>query len=183
MFHKKSKYASYGDIIGIELDSFLLHPQRGDVIINENNTKEQNNFSGISSFEALVNIYPSKDKINKKYRKGKYNNKLKCYKNGFSPIIHANNAIRAVQCQMIDILWKTNKNIKKTDDNKISFKQKDENAQYLEAFDTAKILFEPNRQFAIALSQKIVVLEHKQMIMSGKVVKLHYTDEIIEDLK
>ncbi len=79
-------------------------------------------------------------------------------------------------------LWKINKNIKnKTNNNK--FKQKDENAKYLEAGDTAKVVFEPNRQFAIALSQKIVVLEHKQMIMSGKVLKLHYTDEIIEDLK
>eukprot|EP01083_Nonionella_stella_P081190 223542_1 len=186
MFHKGCSVASYGDIVGISLDSFLLHPQRGDIIIKENNVKEQDNFSGIASFEALVDVYPSKDKIGKKYRKAKYNKKLRGYRNGFSPIIYTNNAIRQCQCQIIDIIWKINKSITISanpgQETKI-FQQKDTNAQYLQSGDTAKVLFEPHRQFAISTMQKVVVFEHKQMIMSGKVVKLHFADEIIEDLK
>merc|ERR1712154_63497 len=104
----------------------------------------------------------SNDKVNKKYKKAKYNEKLNCLKGGFTPIVHTNSAIKQTQCQIINILWKTNK-----------FQQKIENAPYLEPGDTAKVLFEPNRRFAISISQKIVILEHKQLIMTGKVTKLH----------
>ncbi len=188
MFNKKCLNAQYGDIIGISLDSFLLHPQRGDILLNDKNIKQYE----ICKFEAIIDV--QKHLIKKKYKKATWNHKLRCFRNGFSPIIYTNNAIKQCQCQMIDILWKINKNIKPNQlnvfpetgnhgNNGNKFQQKIKTAQYLEPGDTAKILFEPNRQFAISLQQKIVILEHKELIMTGKVTKLHYTDEVMEDLK
>merc|ERR1712154_512616 len=129
----------------------------------------------------------SNDKVNKKYKKAKYNEKLNCLKGGFTPIVHTNSAIKQTQCQIINILWKINKSVAMPSFHDAgqtnTFQQKIENAPYLEPGDTAKVLFEPNRRFAISISQKIVILEHKQLIMSGKVTKLHYADEIMENLK
>ena len=177
MFHKQCTVASYGDIVGISLDSFLLHPKRGDIVVYERNTKDYE----ITRFEAIIDVYPSDDKINKKYKKAKFNSKLRCYRGGFSPIVYTDNAIKQCQCQIVDIIWKLNKRMNNGKTNE--YQQKDLSAQYLEPGDTAKVLFQPSRQFAVTMSQKIVILEHKQMIMSGKVTKLHYADEIIEDLK
>lgn len=176
MFNKKSKSAIYGDIIGLSLDSFLLHPQPGDIMINENNLKEYE----VTRFEVLIDCYPTDDKINKKYKKGIYNKKIKGFKGGFSPLIMTNNSLKC-QCQMINILWKLNKNITKINKNGIIQNEKIENAQYLEAGDTGKVLFEPNRQFPISALQKVVILEHQQVVMTGKVTKLHYADEVTED--
>lgn len=177
-FNKSSKSAIYGDIVGISLNSFLLHPQRGDIIINENNTKEYE----VTSFQVLIDVYPSSDKINKRYNKAKYNEKKRNYFGGFSPLIMTNNSLKC-QCVMINILWKLNKNVTKqsNENGKNKINQKIENPPYLEAGDTAKVLFSPSRQFPISALQKVVILEHQQVIMSGKITKLHYADEITED--
>jgi len=192
MFNKSCKSAIYGDVVGLSLDSFLLHPQRGDIIINENNTKEYE----VTTFEALIDVYPSNDKINKKYKKAKYNKEKRNHSEGFSPLIMTNNSLKC-QCTMIDILWKLNKNVtmrlsvKNNDDYKSNnengkksngkINQKIENPPFLEAGDTAKVLFSPSRQFPISALQKVVVLEHQQVVMAGKITKLHYADEVTED--
>eukprot|EP00486_Rosalina_sp_Unknown_P016226 CAMPEP_0201578898 /NCGR_PEP_ID=MMETSP0190_2-20130828/26021_1 /ASSEMBLY_ACC=CAM_ASM_000263 /TAXON_ID=37353 /ORGANISM="Rosalina sp." /LENGTH=86 /DNA_ID=CAMNT_0048012589 /DNA_START=1430 /DNA_END=1690 /DNA_ORIENTATION=+ len=75
--------------------------------------------------------------------------------------------------------YKSNNENGKKSNGKIN--QKIENPPFLEAGDTAKVLFSPSRQFPISALQKVVVLEHQQVVMAGKITKLHYADEVTED--
>eukprot|EP00484_Ammonia_sp_Unknown_P029704 CAMPEP_0197049034 /NCGR_PEP_ID=MMETSP1384-20130603/24267_1 /TAXON_ID=29189 /ORGANISM="Ammonia sp." /LENGTH=476 /DNA_ID=CAMNT_0042481259 /DNA_START=160 /DNA_END=1590 /DNA_ORIENTATION=+ len=181
-FHKKCGSAQYGDVVGISLDNFLLHPQKGDIMINESNTKEYE----VIRFEAIIDVYPSTEKISKKYTPGKYNEKKKHFKGGFSPLIMTNNGMKC-QCQLIHILWKLNQNMSvkgnRNEEKSKQHQQKLENATFVQAGDTGKLLFEPFRQFPISALQKIVILEHQQVVMAGKITKLHYADEVDEDFQ
>ena len=63
IFGKQCDSASYGSIVGLRVDEFMLTPQRGDIIVNGSNTTEFD----VRLFEVLLTVYPSSDKLNKEY--------------------------------------------------------------------------------------------------------------------
>ena len=154
MHHKVVPQALPGDNVGLNIKG--LDRKNMPKVGDVIYIEKENILKPVKSFRALVVVqeHPGQLKI------------------GYAPLVHARTA--KASCKMTQIVWKTGKK---------SGGQKVDNPAFLEAGESAEVIFEPKQGLYLESFNdcpgigRIAVMDSNQLAMMGKVLEVEYSTE------
>jgi len=170
MHHKNAEEANTGDNVGVNVKGLPKEkmPRVGDVMYLKNDPLDKNPPATCASFTAMVFVQDHPGKLRAATADGKGG----ALKGGFTPSVHVRTS--KAPCQLAEIKWKKGKSTGGV---------KTEGVPFIEAGDSAEVVFHPKMPFCLSSYEeckalgRIAAMDSNSLVMLGKVTTVEWKKE------